>query len=73
MLARLCAVALALALPAGAAHAGARLGISAVVVKSARVSVQGPDRIVLKTAGTNDVRVTLLPHGTDAVRVVFTP
>jgi hypothetical protein len=59
-----------LVLPAAQA---AELGIRAVVVKSARVSVQGPQRIVLKTDSPQAVQVTMLPAGDGAVRVVFTP
>ena len=59
-----------LVLPAAQA---AELGIRAVVVKSARVSVQGPQRIVLTTNSPEAVQVTVLPAGEAGVRVVFTP
>ena len=48
MLARVCAVLLALGLPAGIAYSGTQLTIAAVVAKSARISVRGaPERLTL--------------------------
>ena len=57
-------------LPAASA---AELKIGAVVLKTARVSVQSPSRIALETNSPETVRVTVQPAGDGHQRVVFTP
>lgn len=61
---------LLLTLPA--AHA-AELAIRVVVVKSARVSVQGLQRIAVTTRDPEAVQVTVQPAEHGGLRVVFTP
>lgn len=67
-------LALALSLPAAQA---ADLRIGAVVLKSARVTVQGPQRVVVHPgaarAAAEDIRVSVEPAGGDHRRIVLTP
>jgi len=63
-------IALLLSVPATNA---ADLKISAVVLKSARISVQSPQRIALQTNIAEAVRVTVQQESDGRSRVVFTP
>ena len=70
MPARIALIALLLAVPAASA---ADLRISAVVLKSARISVQAPQRIALQTNSSEPVQVTVQQDADGRQRVVFTP
>ena len=80
MLARVCAAALTLLLPAGAAHSGAQLALSAVVAKTARIAVLGhPANIHVSEAdllrGYLDIgpgpRVDVRTNSRDGLHIVF--
>ena len=51
----------------------AELAIRAVVIKSARISVQGPERVVLTPREPQAVQVTVQPAEDGGLRVVLTP
>jgi len=70
VIARVGLIALVFAAPAATA---ADLKISAVVLKSARISVQSPQRIALQTNSAEAVRVTVQQESDGRSRVVFTP
>ena len=70
MIARLALIAAVLFVPAASA---AELRIGAVVLKTARLSVQSPSRIALETNSPDAVQVTVQTAGDGHQRVVFTP
>ena len=51
----------------------AELAIRAVVIKSARISAQSPERVVLTTREPQTVQVTVQPAEDSGLRVVLTP
>ena len=61
-----------LVLSASVAQA-AEIAIRAVVIKSARISVQSPEHVVLTTREPQAVQVTVQPAEDGGLRVVLTP
>ena len=70
MFSRLVLAALVLSAPVAQA---AELAIRAVVIRSARVSVQSPERVLVTTREPQAVQVNVQPADNGGLRVVLTP